>query len=191
MLKSHYFRRILGFVVLLAALATSAVIIRYFIENAKKDNKDHSKSVSTDITMKAIHFTENQQNRKKWELFANRGIYDKTKEKTNLEEVRFIVERRNCSPVTVTARHGQYEHQPKLVLLTGNVMGSTPEGMTFETARITYDSASQTLTTKERIKLTDAALTLEGIGMNFYVEQQQTVVNEQVEATIYPGKRKK
>jgi LPS export ABC transporter protein LptC len=111
--KSLSFRRILGFVILLAALTTSAVIINYFVNTAKQETKNLSKSISTDITMKTIHLTENQQNIKKWELFAQSGIHDKNKQKTNLEEVRFIVERRNSSPVTVTARHGQYEHQPR------------------------------------------------------------------------------
>jgi len=188
--KSHYFRRILGFVIILATLATIGVISRYFIDNAKKDNHNLSKTASTDIAMKTIHYTENQQNRKSWELFAQSGIYDKPNEKTSLEDIRFIVEQdSNKGPVTVTAKNGVYLHTAKTVHLRGNVLARTENGMTFETTQIDYDSAKKRFTTKEKIKLTDAALTVEGVGMDLSVDRQQAIVKSKVDATVYPGKR--
>jgi len=188
--KSHYFRRILGFVILLATLATIGVISRYFINNAKKNNKDLSKPVSADIAMKTIHFTENQQNRKSWELFAQSGSYDKPKETTSLADIRFIVEQGSSKgPVTVTAKNGEFLHTAKTVHLRGNVLARTETGMTFETSQIDYDSAKKRFTTKEKVKLTDAALIVEGVGMDLSVDSQQAIVKSQVEATVYPGKR--
>ena len=190
MLKSLNFRRILGLVIILAILATGAVISRYFIDNAKNDTKNLSKSVSADITMKTIHFTESVQNRKKWELFARSGSFDKPTEKTSLEEVRFIVERdNNKGPVTVTAHNGEYLHAAKTVHLRGNVLAKTDDDMTFETGQITYHSATKSFTTKEKVRLTDEALTVEGVGMDLFVDRQQAVVKSQVDATVYPGKR--
>ena len=190
--KSLYFRRIFGFVILFAALATVAVVIRYFINNAKNNNKNLSKSISADVTMKTIHFTENQQNRKSWELFALNGIFDKPNQKTSLEDVRFIVERDlKNGPVTVTAKHGEYLHTPKTVQLSGNVLVKTDDGMTFETSQIVYATAKKTFVTKEKVRLTDATLSVEGVGMDFFVDSQQAIVKSQVEATVYPGKRTK
>jgi LPS export ABC transporter protein LptC len=188
--KSLYFRRILGFVILVAAFATIAVIIRYFIDNARKDNKNLSRSLSTDISMKTIHLTESHKNQKKWELFARSGIYDKPKEKTSLEDVRFTVERDlKNGPVTLTAKHGEYLHTPKTVHLEGNVLAKTENGMTFETSAISYDSVKETFMTKEKVRLTDAALTVEGIGMDLSIKREQAVVKNHVEATVYPAKR--
>lgn len=187
--RSDYFRRILGLVILIAALATVAVIVRYFIDSSRKDSKTVSSSFPADISMKAIHFTESRQNRKKWELFARSGSYDKQKETTSLEDVRFIVERdRKNGPLTVTARRGVYLHTPKTVNLEGNVKAVTEKGMTFETPSLSYDSAQQLFTTGERVKLTDEALSVEGTGMELSVDRQQAVVKSQVEATVYPGK---
>jgi len=192
MTKSRYFRRILGFALLLASLATIGVISRYFIDNAKSDNKNLSKQVSTDITMKTIHYTENQQNSKSWELFAQSGTYDKPKEKTSLEDIRFIVERDNKNgPVTVTAKNGVYLHTAKTVYLSGNVLARTEDGMTFETSQIDFDSAKKRFTTDKKIRLTDAALTVEGVGMDLSVDRQQAIVKSQVDAIVYPGKRLK
>lgn len=192
MLKSNYFRRILGFVILVAAVATLVLIVRYFIDNARKDKKSLSRTFSSDITMKTIHFTESHQNGKKWELFAQNGVYDKLKEKTSLEDIRFIVERDSKNgPVTVTAKHGTYLHSAKIVQLSGNVLAKTVDGLAFETPRLDYDSAKQMFSTKDRIKLSDEALTVEGVGMDLWVDRQQSIVRNQVEATVYPGKRNK
>ena len=183
------FRRILGFMILLAIAATTVVIIRYFIDNTRKERKSLQKTVSADISMKTLHFTETQDSLKKWELFAQNGTHDKSSEKTSLEDIRFIVERDEKSgPVTVTSKSGEYLHLPKSVLLSGNVLAKTKDGMTFETTEITYHSPKQTFSTKERIRLTDAALIVEGIGMDLFVDKQQAIVKKQVEATIYPGK---
>lgn len=192
MLKSTYFRRILGFVILVAAVATLVFIIRYFIDNASKDKKSLTRSFSTDLSMETIHFSETNQNGKKWELFAEKGIYEKSKDKTSLEDIRFIVERDpKNGPVTVTAKHGAYLHSAKTVQLSGNVLAKTGDGMAFETPRLDYDSAKQIFSTKDRIKLTDAALTVEGVGMDLSVDKQLSTVRNHVEATVYPGKRKK
>lgn len=188
--RSLSFRRILGFVILVAAFATIAVIIRYFIDSSGKDKKGFSKSFQADVSIKTIHFTESQQNQKKWELFAQSGIYDKPKEKTSLEDVRFIVERDlKNGPVTVTAKHGEYLHSPKTVHLSGDVLAKTENGMTFETSQASYDSAKRVFTTKEKVRLTDAALSVEGVGMELFVDRQLAVVNARVEATVYPVKR--
>lgn len=192
MVKSLNFRQILGLLILIAILVTAGVIIRYFVHNSKKDTKNVAQSASADITMKSIHFTESEQNRKKWELFAGSGIYDKPAEKTSLEDIRFIVERTNKSPVTVTAKNGEYLHTAKTVHLRGNVLAKTEEnGLTFETSQIQYDSATKSFTTKEKIRLTEEALSVEGAGMDLFVERQQAFVKSQVEAVVYPAKRTK
>lgn len=190
MRKSLYFRRILGFTIIFTIIATIAVVVRYFTGNALKDNKTLSGRQSADISMKTIYFTESQQNSKKWELFAQSGIHDKASQLTSLQNVRFIVERGpKNGPVTVTARSGRYLHETKAVHLEGDVMATTVNGMTFATAKIDYDSAKKVFTTKERIRLTDAALTVEGVGMDIYSDRQQAIVKSRVEAVIYPGKR--
>lgn len=188
--KSHYFRRILGFVILFAAIATFTAIIRYFIESAKNDKKNLSRTISTDISMKKIHFTESRQNHKLWELFALSGIYDKPKEITTMENIRFIVERdAENGPVTVTAKHGEYLHTEKIVHLEGDVLARTKNGMTFETSKINYDSLKHSFTTKEKVTLTDEALTVEGVGMDLFIDRQEAIIKNNVEATVYPGQR--
>jgi len=192
MRKSLYFRRILGFIILFAAIATIGVVIRYFTDNAKQDKKNLSNSQSTEVSMKTIYFTESHQNRKKWELFARSGIHDKTEDLTSLEDIRFIVERDpKDGPVTVTAQHGRYLHKTRNVHLEGNVLAKTENGMTFSTAQIDYDSARKVFTTKEKVRLTDEALTVEGVGMDMMVDSQQAIVKSRVDATVYPGKRLK
>lgn len=187
--KALFFRRILGFLILAATAVILVFVVRFFIDNARKDRKNFSKPLSTDISMKTIHFTESQENLKKWELFAQSGIHDKSAAKTTLEQVRFNVERKGSNgPVTLTAKSGEYRHTPKIVKLVGDVQAKTADGMTFETAEITYYSPSRTFSTGEKVKLTDAALIVKGVGLNLIVDEQTAEIKSQVEATVYPGK---
>jgi len=192
MRKSLYLKRILGFSVLFAVIATTAMVIRYFTENSRKDKPPPSNSQATDISMKTIYFTESQKNKKKWELFAQSGIHDKVNEVTSLKDVRFIVARDgNDGPVTITAQHGNYQHKSKIVHLEGNVLAKTENGMAFQTSQIDYNSAKRVFITKEKVSLTDATLTVVGVGMNMSVDSQQAIVKSQVEATIRPVRRLK
>lgn len=190
MRKSLYFRRILGVAILLAAIAIVAMVIHYFTANARNESKSSSSALSRDVSMETIHFSESHENRKKWELFARSGIHDKAAEITLLKDVRFIVERDDKNgPVTVTAQHGEYRHKLKTIHLAGNVLAKTDNGMTFETAQIDFDSVKKVFVTKEKVRLTDAALIVEGVGMDLYSDRQQVIVKSRVEATVYPARR--
>jgi LPS export ABC transporter protein LptC len=192
MRKTLYFRRILGFIILFAAIATIWVVIRYFTDNAQQDKKNLSDSQSAEISMKTIYFTESHQNSKKWELYAQSGIHDKIEDRTALKDIRFIVARDpKDGPVTVTAQHGWYLHKTRNVHLEGNVLAKTENGMTFSTAQIDYDSTKKVFTTKDKVSLTDDALTVEGVGMDLIVDRQQAIVKSRVDAIVYPGKRLK
>ena len=192
MRKSLYLKRILGFSVLFAALATTVMVIRYFAVNVRKDKLPISNSQSTEISMKTIYFTESHENKKKWELFAQSGTHDKAKEVTSLEDVRFIVARDgDIGPVTITAQHGNYSHKSKTVQLEGNVLAKTKNGMVFQTSQLDYNSAKRVFITKEKVSLNDASLTVEGVGMELSVDSQKAIVKSQVEATIRPVRRMK
>lgn len=192
MRNSLYFRRILGCTLTVAIVATVAVVVHYFTGATQKDENQVSGSQSTDSSMKTIYFTESHQNRKKWELFAQSGIHDKASELTSLKDVRFVVERDpKNGPITVSAQSGQYQHKTKTVRLEGDVLAKTANGMAFTTSQIDYNSVSKLFTTNGKIRLTDAALTVEGVGMEIYSDRQQAIIKSRVDATIYPGKRLK
>lgn len=192
MRSSTLARRLLGITIVVAIAALTIVIVRYLFTSHFKNSRPEKKTAAVDVALKSIHFSESDPTGKKWELFAANGTYDKASDRSSLEEIRFIVEKKLSSgPVTLTARHGEYSHASKNVLLKGDVKAMTADGTTFNTTAISYDSARRTMSTNEKVKLSDAALSVEGVGFNFNLDTGIATMHSSVTAVITPGKRGK
>lgn len=189
MANSLYVRRLLGLFVLLGALALGVVVFNYFSRNAQQRQQIPNPAASVDLALKSLHFTESSADRTKWELYAASGEYSKSADLSLLKDLRFILFRAgNEGRVTVTAKQGEYAHATKNVTLAGNVQAKGTDGVSFETPRISYDSARRIFRTDERVKMTSDRMSVEGVGMEFKLDGQTALIQSRVEATIYPGK---
>jgi LPS export ABC transporter protein LptC len=187
-----FFRRLLGYILLIAVAVLAAVIIRYFLNISHGENRLVNRSDAVDVALKNIHFTESDASARKWQLFASSGEYDRVADRTSLKDIRFVIERAGRGgPVTVTARHGEYAHASKNVNLHDNVRAVTADGTRFETSKIMYCYSSRVISSQERVKLVDDALTVEGTGFDLDIDNREINVHNKVDATVYPGKRKR
>ena len=189
MLNSLLLRRLLGGILVVALLVVVVVTVRFFMESSMRDKHSPSSQPGVDIGLKTIHFTESEAGRKKWELFAENGEYDKASEKTTLSGIRFIVASDQKGPVTVTAGTGEYFHHSKKLILKGGVDARTEDGAFFETPGVAYNSKTRTFSTKEHVRFADNGLEVEGVGMDFMVDGFAARVHSMVSATIRPDKR--
>jgi len=190
MRSSLIVRRLLGVILLVAVALLAVVVVRYFVNGSRRESRPAANSAAVDVALKNIHFTESDASAKKWELFAGSGEYDKSTDRTSLKDIRFVIERDGRGgPLTVTARHGKYVHASKNVDLQGDVLARTEDGTSFASPSVMYDAAGRVLSGKERVRLADAALIVEGTGFDLDVDSRETRVHSNVTATIYPGKR--
>ena len=189
--NSFLLRRLLGGILIVALLVVVAITVRFFIESSRRDKHSLPKQFSADVALKAIHYTENDAGRKKWELFAESGEYDKTAEKSTLSGIRFIVESDQKGPVTVTAKHGEYFHSSRNLILRGEVMARAEDGAFFKSPGLSYNSKSRTFSTKEHVTFADKGLSVEGVGMDFTIDGFAAKIHSRVSATLYPGMREK
>ncbi len=189
MLNSLLLRRLLGGILVVALLAVVAVTVSFFVENTRREKQPSPRHPAADVGLKAIHFTESDADRKKWELFAESGEYDKAAEKTTLATIRFIVESDQKGPVTVSAQHGEYFHASRILILKGNVVAKTEDGALFESNGVTYSTKNRIFSTKEHVRYVDKGLAVEGTGMDFTIEGFRATIHSKVSATLYPGKR--
>lgn len=187
--NSLLFRRLLGGILVVALLVVVVVTVRFFMESSTRDKQPTFSQPGVDIGLKKIHFTESEAGRKKWELFAENGEYDKSSEKTTLSGIRFIVDSDQKGPVTVTAGNGEYFHLSKKLILREGVVARTEDGAVFETPVMVYNSKTRTFSTKERVRFADKGLEVEGVGMDFMVDGFAARVHSMVSATLRPDKR--
>lgn len=192
MFSSLFVRRLLGVLILVAVAALVIVVVRYFVSNERREGRPAARSLAVDVALKKIHFTESDASTRKWELFATSGQYDKTADRTSLQDIRFVLERSGRGgPVTITAKQGEYAHASKNVSLHGDVRARTEDGTSVTTPMVSYNAATRVLSGKERVRLVDAALSVEGSGFDLAVDSRETWIHHDVTATIYPGKRKR
>ena len=191
MAYSFLLRRLLGGILIVALLVVVAITVRFFIESSRRDKHSLPKQFSADVALKAIHYTENDAGRKKWELFAESGEYDKTAEKSTLSGIRFIVESDQKGPVTITAKRGEYFHSSRNLILRGEVMARAEDGAFFKSPGLSYNSKSRTFSTKEHVTFADKGLSVEGVGMDFTIDGFAAKIHSRVSATLYPGMREK
>ena len=191
-MSSTLARRLLGLTIVIAIAALTAIIVRFFMESHSNNGRQSAKSTDVDISLKSIHLTESDHEGKIWELFASSGSYDKAKDRSLMENIRFTAERKLTSePVKVTAKHGEYDHASKHLLLKGNVKAVSRDGISFDTSSITYDSAKRALRTPEKVILKDAAMLVEGKGFSMNLETGVVNLQSDVSAVIYPGRGKR
>jgi LPS export ABC transporter protein LptC len=144
-----------------------------------------------DLALKEIRFTDSSQGKLRWELFAESGAYDKPADTSFLDKVRFIVhDAHPFGPLTVIARRGEYPHVTRDVRLSGGVTAEGEKGFSFATETVSYSAGRRQFTAPDRVRLTDGALSVEGVGMDLSVARQEARIHSQVVATIDPGKRK-
>jgi LPS export ABC transporter protein LptC len=184
-------RRLLGLILLVAVVVLAAVIVRYFILNSLREKRQALRTAAVEVALKKIHYTEDTESARKWELFAETGEYDKATDKTILNDVRFIVQNAvKGGTVTVTARHGEYAHASKNVILREDVLAVAADGSSFSTPEVLYQANSRVLSGKSHVLLKDGALTVEGIGFDMDLNKGEARVHSNVTATINPAKRK-
>jgi LPS export ABC transporter protein LptC len=185
--NSLLFRRLLGGILIVALLVVVAVAVRFFIEGSSKDKQSPSLRFAADIGLKKIHFAETDAGRKKWELFAESGEYDKSSEKTTLSGIRFIVDSEQKGPVTVTAKHGEYFHSSKNLVLRGGVVARAEDGAFFKSPELLYSSKTRIFSTREHVTFSDKGLMVEGMGMDFKIDGFAANIHSRVSATLYPS----
>lgn len=145
---------------------------------------------NVEISLSKIHFTETKNGIKQWDLFAEKGEYDKARDVTVLNSVRMVLhEKGKSGDITLVADRADYFNASKDVTLSGNVVAKSESGMEFATEQASYKSDRAVVVTNDRVRFTDGTMSVTGVGMEFFVKTRQVRVLRDVTATVVPGKR--
>jgi LPS export ABC transporter protein LptC len=185
--KLNKIRRFLAVVAVLATVLVAATIA-YRIHRESPGKKPERKlPLQVDVSLQKVHFTETREGAKRWDLSADRAEYNRQSDTTSLTGVKLLVEGApSVGELQVTADRADYNNASRDVVLNGNVRGVTGKGMTFSTTRVNYLAAKSQLQTAERVRLTDAGLELEGVGMEFQTQTRKFKLLKDVSAVYRP-----
>ncbi|MRR07622.1 MAG: LPS export ABC transporter periplasmic protein LptC, partial [Deltaproteobacteria bacterium] len=145
---------------------------------------------NVEISLSKIHYTETKNGIKQWDLFADKGEYDKARDVTRLAGVRLVLhERGKGGDITLVSDQADYFNASKDVSLAGNVVAKSESGMEFTTGRASYQSNRSLVVTDDRVRFTDGGMSVTGVGMELSVKTRQVRIMRDVTATVAPGKK--
>ncbi|MGA2151978.1 MAG: LPS export ABC transporter periplasmic protein LptC [Geobacteraceae bacterium] len=188
MTKSNKIRQLLALFVVVASLSLTAAIALKVYRGKGTEGLLRKLPKNIDVSLQKIHFTETGDEKKKWDLVADKADYDKKWEVTHLTGVRLVVAGdSSMGDITLTANRADYHHITKDVTLNGEVVSRSASGMEFTTSSAAYNAARSVITSSRPFRFIDGRLTLEGVGMEFLTETKNLRVLSRVTAIIMPG----
>lgn len=192
MIDQRKIRQLLALVIILAVLALAAAIAFKAYRGMRSGPVLPSLPKNIDVSLQKIHFTETKGGAKKWDLLADKAEYDKGGETVRLTGIRLeVAAAGKTGEIVLTADRADYRVKTKDVELVGNVVAKSASGMEFSTGRVAYLSARSLLKTADRVKFSDGALAVEGVGMEFMVDSKRVKILRDVDASYTPGKGKR
>lgn len=185
--KLNNIRRFLAITAILAALLVVATITFRMQQAAAPKSKVPKLPLQVDVSLQRFHYTETKQGAKSWDLSADRAEFNKQADTTTLTAVRLVVAGGPAiGDVLVTADRADYRNSTRDVILIGNVQGKSSKGLQFFSTRVNYIAARALLETGEPVRIVDAGLELEGVGMEFQTQTRRFKLMKDVRAVYRP-----
>lgn len=142
-----------------------------------------------DQRLEKIHFVEEKQGKKIWELEA-KTIYQYQEENLLLlEEVKVVYYAKDGRSFTLTGDKGKVYQTSKDMELNGNVMVVSTDGYRLKTHSISYKHLSKQVKTPDPIEFEGEQIHLTGKGMLIDMEEKTFKVLSQAKTQWKGGKR--
>lgn len=190
MIKFNRIRHILALVIILASLYLVLSLALKLGSDSRKEEKLPALPRNVELSLDNIHYTETSEGIRQWDLFADKGEYDKERNITKLVGVRLVLYQTGSGGnLTLLSDQAQYHNATKDVNLSGNVLLKSASGMEFSTGRASFNASRSLVFTDDRIEFTDGGMNVTGVGMEFFVKTREVRILHDVTAKIVPGKR--
>lgn len=188
MLKLNNIRRFLALAIILAAVAIVVAITLKIRQGKTPAEMLHRLPGNVDVALQKIHYTETKAGVKKWDLLADRAVFDKKSEIVHLTGVRLVVAAGGkMGDIILTADRADYDSRSKDVELVGNVEAKSTSGMRFSTASALYAASRSMIKTADRVKFSDRQLDLDGVGMELMTVTKNLKILRDVTASVRTG----
>jgi len=185
--KLNNIRRFLAIVAAIASLLVIATVVFRMQKGRAPKLGIRKLPVQVDVSLQKVHYTEVKQGVKRWDLSADRAEYNRKTDTTSLAGVRFVIAGgAGIGELQVSADRADYSNGTRDVTLAGNVQGESGKGIKFSTSRMKYVAARSQLETAERVRIVDAGMELEGVGMEFHTQTRKFKLLQDVSAVYRP-----
>ncbi|MFQ5900595.1 MAG: LPS export ABC transporter periplasmic protein LptC [Thermodesulfobacteriota bacterium] len=162
-------------------------MIRKFRYQGKEVKLDELPLAGSDMRLDTVHFTENKEGIKEWELTAEDVQYFKDKSVMLLKgvNVRFLSGLNDT--ITLEGKEGHLNSDSGDIRISGDVMVTSSAGQRLYTDSLNYKSDGKMITTESKVSLSGPNITVRGKGLFMDIKNERFVILKNVYAEINSG----
>ncbi len=143
-----------------------------------------------DLALEELHYTQNEDGRRRWTLDADKAEYLRDQSHAELENLSLVLfEAGQFKEVKLTAKHGTLEQADRQVEVWEQVVVTSERGEQLFTERLHYDGKQRVLRTKEPIRLVTPRMELTGVGLQADLVNDRILVEKDVWMLLIPAER--
>ncbi len=188
MQKQKHFRTFLGLAILI--LAAGLLVAVLFKSEGNGPDEDGESAISeSDLALESINYTETRDGVPRWSLKAESASHDLGEGVTRIENIRMVFyDVPELGEVTLTARSGEMQQDPRVILLKGDVAAENGSNFSFYADQVSIDPERRLIRTEEPVRILYQNMNIYGRGMNLEIDERKLTVLSRVETLIDPEK---
>ena len=154
-------------------------------QNIKGDReKSTVDAPPSQMKLNGIEYTEMENGRRFWTLWAEEANYYGHEQKTMLKGVKMVLFLENGDQVNLEGREGVLYSATKNIELWGDVQAALPDGYELFTERAAYDHAVKIIHSETPVLLVGPDVQIEGDRWNFDVSARHAMVEGRVRTRV-------
>lgn len=173
--------------IFLLAISIS-LFLNLSLQKGRKDISRKHPPSSADAVISKVHYIEDKDGRKEWELEADSAQHLQGGEVTELEDVKITFYTKDKKIYKAKGKKGKLINKTKDVELTGNVVVTSQNGYELTTTSLNYKADKKQVFTKERVELTGSKMYTEGNGLILDMNKETISILKNVRTVIKNAK---
>ncbi|HEU4438655.1 MAG TPA: LPS export ABC transporter periplasmic protein LptC [Methylomirabilota bacterium] len=179
------------FIILMLVVVFVAAVVGVLVRRARIPRAIPTERVATnaDYRLKQIHLQEQGRDGSRWQLDAEYSETFEDQNKTTMTKVVVKVDQaakgdKPSRSWTVTGDEGDLNQETKDVVLRGNVVLVSSDGLRLETDRLNWDADGQRAWTQGPVVIYRSGAIVQGTGFESRVTEEVTNIKGRVRATF-------
>lgn len=178
---------LIGLLIIGSLVVVATMVFRTMAPQDEKTPPVPESSISADLKLDRVHFTETHDGVKEWEVEAVSAVYYKENNAVLLEKVKATFFGKNQETYVLIAEKGRFDTQTKTIEGFDGVRLDSSNGYQLRTRTLKYLSEAKEIRTEDPISMNGPHVQVEGIGLVVEIDRQRVRVLKQVQTTLDPS----
>jgi LPS export ABC transporter protein LptC len=180
---------ILAVILLVGGIVGVSLWVNLQDRKASEEEKPPPKFSTDDAKMflEKVHFVEDKQGRKTWELEAKSIQQNREENLMTAEDIKVTVYGDEGRTFTISGKEGRIHLDSKDMELVGDVLVTSSEGYRLKTDSVSYRHQEKRVGTADPVEIQGEQINLKGKGMSVDIEARTFKILDQVKTRLRLG----